>query len=487
METQITRNNLFRPLSDSLGGQFSFARPKARTVNESPLTFRQFVGAVNPRYQWYWHCETLAAVLQDVAEGKRSRVMVFEPPRHGKSEEVSRLFSAYYLYRHPERFVGLNSYAAELAYTLSRSSRDNYLRSGGSLKNDAAAVKQWETGQGGGLWAAGVGGPITGKGFHLGIIDDPVKNAKEASSQVVREAHKDWYSSTFYTRAEPDAAIIIIQTRWNQDDLSGWLLSLEKEDDPERWHIVDFPAIKDSAREALPESCTLESDRRSEGEALCPERYTVEKLEKLRKRVTEYYWSSLYQGRPKPREGGMFKYAFFEKRFISVLPVGMQLLRYYDKGFTADGAAYTVGVLMGRTQEGKYVVVDVVRGQWSSGVRDEIILQTAKADREKYGDIPTWIEQEPGSTGRDSCQAIITKLAGYEIHADKVTGDKETRAEPFASQCEVGNVMILSADWNRVYLEELTGFPNGKYKDQVDATSGAFNKLSNQGSVWTVI
>src|SRR5690349_9718553 len=125
--------------------------------------FHSFVSKANPRFKWYPHCERLASVLIRVANGELSRVMVFMPPRHSKSELVSRLFSAYYLSLFPDRWVGLSSYAAELAYTLSRAARENYQSYGGLVKDDAAAVKHWETNQAGGLWAAGVGGPITGK------------------------------------------------------------------------------------------------------------------------------------------------------------------------------------------------------------------------------------------------------------------------------------------------------------------------------------
>ena len=140
-------------------------------TSAAPLSFRQFVSVVKPSFQWYRHTLILATVLQKVADDELSRVMIFMPPRHGKSEETSRLFAAYYLYRHPERFVGINSYSADLAYTLSRAARENYKSGGGKTKSDADAVKQWETPENGGVWAAGVGGPITGKGFHLGIIE----------------------------------------------------------------------------------------------------------------------------------------------------------------------------------------------------------------------------------------------------------------------------------------------------------------------------
>src|SRR5262245_1909160 len=183
-----------------------FAFSKDSRTTATAASFRDFIAAVHPRYVVYAHCTRLIAALQRVADGELNRLMVFMPPRHGKSETVSRLFPAYYLLRHPRHFVGLASYGADLAYTLSRAARDFYGAGGGALHQAARAVRHWETASGGGLWAAGVSGPMTGKGFHLGIIDDPLKDAEEAASSTIRNKQKDWYSSTFSTRMEPSAA-----------------------------------------------------------------------------------------------------------------------------------------------------------------------------------------------------------------------------------------------------------------------------------------
>ncbi len=446
-------------------------------------SFIDFVTSVNPRYQWYPHVKQLAAVLQKVADGEIDRLMIFMPPRHGKSELVSRLFSAYYLLKHPGRWVGINSYAAELAYTFSRNSRDNYTRAGGQVKHDAAAVKHWETNQGGGLWAAGVGGPITGKGFHLGIIDDPLKNAEEAASETIRAKQKDWYDSTFYTREEPGAAIIVIQTRWHEDDLSGYLLNKEYEEEPENWHIVDFEAIKEPDRPAYADSCTVEHDSRKVGEPLAAERYTIEKLEKIKKRIGSYFWAALYQQRPSPREGGMFKREWFD--IVNQVPSKSHYVRYWDKAGTKDAGAYTAGVLLA-AYKGTYFICDMIMGQWEAAEREKIISQTLEIDAAKYGRVYTYIEQEPGSGGKESAQATIIRNPGYVIQADKPTGDKVLRAEPLAAQCEARNVKIIKGHWNERLLNILTSFPNG-IKDPVDAASGGFKYLPHvaSGSIQT--
>jgi predicted phage terminase large subunit-like protein len=423
----------------------------------------------------------LADALQRVADGDLSRLMVFMPPRHGKSELVSRLFPAYYLYRHPERWAAISSYAADLAYTLSRNARENYTRSGGTLSGDASAVKHWETGAGGGLWATGVGGPATGKGFHLGITDDPIKNHEEADSEVIRSRHRDWWDSTWYTRSEPDASLVMVQTRWNEDDLSGYLLEKESQD-PECWHIINFPAISEpeAERQTFPESCTVEPEFREPDEALCPPRYSLARLKQIAKKIGDYFFDALFQQRPRPKAGDFFKREWFV-RTVDEVPRQAFRIRYWDRAGTEGGGAFTVGALLALDPQGIIYIEDIVRGQWSQYERDTMILATAEADAREYGrgSVEIWQEQEGGSGGKEAAMGFVKILKGYPAHVEVSTGSKETRARPFASYAEAGNVRLKKADWNKAYVSELVGFPmGGKYKDQVDATSGAFAKLT---------
>lgn len=446
---------------------------EALTTDAAPLSFREFIAEVNPRYQFYRHCDELIDVLQLVADDILHRVMVFEPPRHGKSELVSRLFPAYYLYRHPERFVGIASYGADLAYTLSRAARENFQRAGGQLSRAASAVKYWLTKAGGGLWAAGVGGPATGKGFHLGIVDDPIKDAKEAASAAKRAGDKDWYGSVFSTREEPGGAIVIVQTRWHEDDLSGYVLELEVEE-PEHWYIVNLPAICDTAdMQQFPETCTVHPDWREDGEPLCPERYPLVRLQKMAKRIGDYFFGALFQQRPRPRDGGMFSGAI---EIVDAIPAGATRVRYWDKAGAAPGKGdYTVGVLLAFL-DGITYVEDVVRGQWPASERNAHMRETAALDRTR-GKVTHWIEQPPG-LAKEATDAVIKVLQGFVVYADPVKGDKTERAEPFAAQWQAGNVKLLRGPWNKTYLEEHRAFPTGKNDDQVDGSSGAYAKLT---------
>lgn len=292
------------------------------------LSFIDFINqASNGHYRWYDYLAQSAAILQRVSDDELKRVMIFMPPRHGKSEQVSRLFSAYYLYRHPQRWVGLNSYGASLSYTFSRNARDNFRKIGGVLKDDAGAISQWETLSGGGVWASGAGGAITGRGFHLGIIDDPVKNAEEANSLTIQTRNNDWFDSTFWTRQEPGAAIVLIQTRWSRRDLAGYILSKEEEE-PEAWHIIHLEAIKTGTEPKYHETCTLESDPRQIGEALNPDRYPIEKLRKIKGRIGTYFFGALYQQSP-TQKSGLVYHAFGDSCIVSPGSVNLDLCSFY--------------------------------------------------------------------------------------------------------------------------------------------------------------
>lgn len=449
------------------------ATKEVKEVDRS-LTFVQFVNKVYPRYQWYRHCLVLADVLQRVADGEIKRLMVFMSPRHGKSQLTTKLFTAYYLYRYPDRWVGINSYAAELSYTFSRAARDAYREAGGELRKDAQAVKNWETPSGGGLWAAGVGGPITGKGFSLGVIDDPLKNHEEAFSDRIREKQKEWYGSTFYTRAESNGAIIVIQTRWHEDDLGGYLLSQETADDePEGWHVVNFAAIKEEQPDEFPATCTVEPDWRQPGEPLCPERFPLNRLLKICKRVGTYFWNALFQQRPAPPDGDKFKRSWW--KYWRVLPASFELIiQSWDCTFKdSDTSDYVVGQVWGKVG-GEFYLIDQVRDRMD-------ITATIAAVRAMSAKYPqaTAILVEDKANGPAVISMLKRQIPG--ILPIEPEGGKVVRAVAIAPYVESGNVYIPDSDiasWIGDYIDEFSRFPKGKQDDQVDATTQALNWLS---------
>jgi predicted phage terminase large subunit-like protein len=213
---------------------------------------------------------------------------------------------------------------------------------------------------------------------------------------------------------------------------------------------------------------------REPGEPLCPERFSTEALEELEKDVGSLVWSAEYQGVPRPREGAWIKREWL--KIVDAAPAEARRVRYWDTAGTEGGGAATAGVLLS-CADGVYYVEDVVRGFWTPGARDDVIRQTAETDRPR-GHVVYYVEQEPADAGKAQVAAIIRKLAGFTVHPDRPTGDKDTRLEPFVAQAEAGNVRLVRGAWNGEYIEELVAIPSGRYRDQADATAGGFNQLA---------
>lgn len=443
---------------------FDFSKRSLATKAKSQ-PFDAWLPTVSPHLSWGWpHLAHTREQIRRLTDGEIQKLMVFEPPRHGKSEMVTIHYPAYRMERDPSLRVIVGSYNETLAARFSRRTR-RIVGQRVALNRERSAAVDWETTRGGGLRAVGVGGGITGHGGQLIIIDDPVKSRDEADSPAYRERVWDWYRDDLYTRLEPNGAIILIMTRWHQDDLAGRILASE---DGPNWETVRLPALAE-ADDPL---------GREVGAALCPERYNEAALADIRTVLGEGSFAALYQQRPMPLEGGMFKAVWFARR-IAEMEAGPfdAMVRYWDRAATEGGGDYTVGVLMGRKGQ-TYAVVDVVRGQWETYAREQTIQETAARDRDRWGQVRIWLEQEPGSSGADSVRATIRNLAGHAVYAETVTGKKEARADPFAGQAAAGNVSLVKAAWNNAYIEELCLFPHGKHDDQVDASSGAFNKLA---------
>jgi predicted phage terminase large subunit-like protein len=427
---------------------------------DSIVSFDDWLPVVTPAYFWRWpHLDFIKAQLNRVTSGEIRRIILSVPPRHGKSELVTVRYSAWFLENDPTRRVIVGAYNQTLANKFSRKIR-RIAETRIPLSKERNAAEDWETQEGGGCRAVGVGSGVTGMGGDLLIIDDPVKNREEANSPTYRDKVWDWFRDDLYTRCEPGASIILIMTRWHEDDLAGRILA---GDDKDSWTGINLPAL---AEDDDPLNRPL-------GAALCPERYDATELASIRT-VLGNSFNALYQGSPLPLEGGMFKRPWFE--IVGASPAQATRVRFWDKAGTEGGdGARTAGVKMARAADGLFYIEDVVSGRWSAHQRETVIKQTAEMDGRS---VAVWVEQEPGSGGKESAENTIRNLAGWTVRADRVTGDKATRAEPLAAQCEAGNVKLVKGDWNSAFLDELTVFPQGKYKDQTDAASGAFNKLA---------
>lgn len=301
------------------------------------------------------------------------------------------------------------------------------------------------------------------------IIDDPHKDSEEADSPTMREKVWDWYNSVVYTRLERGGSVIVIQTRWHHDDLSGRLLANAKKGG-DKWVELNLPAICMD-----PETDLM---GRELGQALSPGRKNERELERIRENLTPRFWSAMFQQQPVSDEGAMFRADWFEE--TNRIPLGMKRVRAWDFGSNTDGD-YTAGVLMARDKDGVFYIEDVIRERVSHMKVEQLVLNTALNDRKKYGSVQIIIPQDPGQAGVVQASSYIRKLAGYRIKAIRPTGDKETRASGLAAQAEARMVKIKPALWNKAFLEELSLFPLGTNDDQVDAAADAFNGLLGPG------
>lgn len=463
--------------------------PEAKRAYDVPL--RDAVQIAHPNYLWADHLERLASVLERVAQHELLRVMIWMPPRHGKSEIVSRLFSAHYLRMYPDRDVALTTYGAELSYDLSRDARANFAALGGEIASDSAAVKSWHTSDGGNFWATGVGGPATGRGFHLGIIDDPYKDAQEAASATVRRSRINWYRSVFRTRAAPGAAIILLQTRWHMDDLSGGLLR-EEAVSRAGWHLVDMPAerrrpmiavpatsaldgVIGAKAQELPPTVTVEPDARDDARWLWTKRFPAGEYEQTKRELggeSGYFWNALYQQRPVASEGGMFKREWFKAIPRSQLPPLVSEVRWWDLAASEGEGAFTAGLRLGKDNAGNFYITGLEHEQLHPGARDTLIVQTARLDGPR---VKVLFPQDPGAAGKEVAQKFVRLLSGIApVAIRRETGDKELRATLPASDAANGLFHIVAEPWAAAVLQELADFgPGADYRDIVDALSGA--------------
>lgn len=431
--------------------------------------------------------------LDQVVARKLRKVMIFAPPQHGKSELVSVRLPPYWLGNHPDIPVIISGYGADLVYSKSRQARqivasEEYQRLYPTIRlaDDSQAVNLWSLAQPnrGKLLAAGVGGPITGNGAGLAVIDDPIKNWQEAQSETIRETVWQWWRTVLRTRLWEGGSIVLLMTRWHEDDLAGRLLAEQGDE----WHVLRLPAVAEpiEVRTAnnkymhLPD--TPDPLGRQPGEPLAPHRFSAAELAGIESDVGSLVWGAMYQQVPRPADGNRFKRAWFTQ-LVDAAPFRVRRrVRYWDKAGTqgGDGAA-TAGVLISWGEDNLFYLEDSVQGWYSSAEREKVIKATAEADARRYGGpgaVEIWVEQEPGSGGKESAESTIANLAGYVIRADRPSGDKDTRLHPFAVQCEVGNVRVVRGAWNQNYIEEIIAIPNGKRRDQGDASAGAFNKLT---------
>lgn len=452
----------------------------ARDLLGSPASFAQKLSGGS----WlpYRHLMLLNDKLVEAAEQPGKRLIVTMPPRHGKSELCSRYMPAWYLNRYPDHRVILASYEADFAATWGRKARDILEQNPNDLRirvsSRSSAANRWDLdGSPGGMITAGVGGPITGRGADLLLIDDPVKNKEEAYSQAYRDRAWDWWRTTAFTRMEPGASVVVIMTRWHEDDLAGRMIAEE----PDQWEIVNLPALAE------------ENDAmgRQPGEALCPERYDETALKAMRTTMGGDAWSSLYQQRPQPEGGGRFRRSTFkywspspnpggadDKHYVLHDPDGQMLVRQKDcwRFVTVDVAAtvkdrsdWTVAAVWDVapwTEPSRLMLIHRERIR-VEGPEHLKLLERIQAQWQ-----PTYIGVERATFGLTLIQQAIR--AGLPIRELRPDRDKWARSEQAAVMLENGRVYWpRKASWLEVWESELLSFPAAQHDDQVDVFSYA--------------
>lgn len=448
-------------------------------------TMRDFVLYVDDNYQMNWHHRLLCDYLDKLACKEIRRLMVFMPPRHGKSELVSRKFPAYLLGRNPDTSIISCSYSADLASRMNRdvqrlidSERYLELFPGTQLSNQHTR-RFYETrytrnnnmfevvDKKGTYRSSGVGGGITGMGGEYIIIDDPVKNREDADSATMREKVYDWYTSTLYTRLEKDGCILLTLTRWHEDDLAGKLLKAAQEG-ADQWTILELPAVCEYPPKPY--------DVRQEGEALWKWKYDEEALEKMKVTVGSRDWAALYQQHPTPGEGGTFKREWWN--YYKVLPDGLyDFVQSWDCTFKdAQSSDYVVGQVWARKGSSRYLL-DQVRGRMSFTE----ILRAIRSLSAKWSQaIRKLVEDKANGTAViDVLRKEIPGLIPVEPEGGKIV-----RANAVTAVAEAGNIYLPDpsiAPWVHDFVEEHAVFPNGANDDQVDAQTQA-NTYYNSSS-----
>lgn len=411
------------------------------------------------------HHRVICDALMRVYRGECKRLIINVPPRYSKTELLNN-FVAWTLGQHPDSEFILTSYASPLAINNAWQVREavashayREIFPAPELRRDSAAKHDWRTTAGGVVYAAGAGGTITGfgagkmrSGFGGAIlIDDPHK-PDEAKSDVVRKGVIEWFQNTLESRKNsPGTPIILIMQRLHEDDLAGWLLG---GGNGEAWEHVNLPAIQ------------------ADGTALWPEKHDIATLRKM-ERAAPYVFAGQYMQAPAPLDGGMFKPA--QLQYVDAIPAGrIRWVRGWDLAATAGDGDYTAGAKLGKLEDGRYIIADMVREQMGPDERDAALKATASKDGKQ---VRISLPQDPGQAGKSQVKHLTTKLDGYPVGASPESGDKVTRADPFAAQVNVGNVLVLRAPWNAELENEMRVFPNGKNDDQVDALSRAYMEL----------
>lgn len=489
---------------------------RQKKILNARRNLRAFTTYTKPDYRVAPFHDIIFEKAEAFAKGEIKRLIVMCPPRHGKTEVISRRLPAFCFGINPDEQIIACSYSDDL---VTRNNRDVQRIIDSAKYNDIFPdVKLWgknvktladnsflrnssifEIVDHAGVYrSAGIGSGITGMGFTKGIIDDYLKDAKEAESPVVRESIWEWYTSTFLTRAAPGAGICVIATRWNEDDLIGRLLKLAKEDPTaDQWEVIKLPAIAEDDLEPY--------DLRMPGEALWEEQYSLERLKQIRATLGTYQFSALFQQSPSAREGNVIKREWYNEVFI--IPKDIKAVElYWDMGASdAKEADYTAGTLGVMDSRGRITLIRQVAGQWNPNTRNQRIQDFCLYCKRYYPDVQVHIEGGIG-IGKETTDALQMQLfkLGINVQIDRVTKSKYLRADLFFAMSEAKKIDVYAGElpnikdnhlWVSEFFSEVTRLQFkktesgtkfvGGHDDRFDSSVGCCNKLA-QPTNWGV-
>lgn len=496
----------------------------ARLLAKRELVF--FTQRINPRYDAGWVHRDIARRLKrfsdDVAAGLSPRLMILMPPRHGKSELASRMFPAWHLGRCPDHEIIACSYNVSLAMSFSRKVKEVLNDPGYQsvfdvrLHPDFQSNEEWAlAGTRGGYVAAGVGGGITGKGAHVLIIDDPIKNAEEADSAETREKLWDWYGSTAYTRLAPGGGVLVIQTWWHDDDLAGRLQqAMTSDEEADQFEVVKYPAVSEadewvdtttdeivrvhvdpkftaqSAAQAANEASFTQPELvcaaraiaaghdltnlrflRAKGEALHPARYDLVKLNRIKKTISPRFWAALYQQNPVPDDGAYFLKEQFRRSRLPAKDKSNVFIAFDFAISEKKQNDYTVGVVGLQDEDDMLHVAEIMRFKSGDGM---YIVEAILNLCQRWHNSSLILGFEDGQIYRAIESLLKKRMRERQFYPStmllKPITDKMARARPLQGRMQQGMVSFAEgAEWFDAARTEMLRFPAGVHDDQVDA------------------
>lgn len=470
-QLQVLRDELLSYLKDM--------RPNKReSIGDTPATFAEGLASTVRAYKFQMapHIKYIGERIAAFANGEvkdKIGLLISTPPRHSKSETCSFWTPLWLLHRNPRTRILLASYEATFAEGWGRRVRDYVLDNSDALdlhlNPEHAAASAWSLREGGTMHTAGVGGPLTGRGGDVILIDDPIKNQEEAASQVYRDKAWAWFNSVALTRLEPGGFIIAIGTRWHEDDLIGRLENASASGEGLGWEVIKFPALAELG----------DPLGRPLGQALWPERYPEDKLKEIRKSLGPYQFSALYQQNPTPEEGNSVQRRWW--RFYSEDP--KDLLEKADKAIqswdlaikeTTTGS-FTVGFVLARVG-GQIYVLDRFRKR----INTPDMLAKVEEWHVRYPKALAKLVEDKAA-GPAVISMLHKRIPGLIPWPPR--GSKMQRLNAVIPLIEAGQVLLPDTQWAKELIEEAAAFPNGAYDDQVDALSQGLTYLMPE--IWS--